>query len=443
MKSPLPKVLHPVAGVPMIQHIVREVKASGAQEVRVVTSTGETLVREVVEPLGAVCFKQDRQLGTADAVRSAQVETIDGVVVILNGDHPLIRTVDIEKFVNGFVASSAALAMITVEMNDPGNYGRVIRHQGQVRAVVEARDATHESRKIKEVNTGIYVTRAETLAQYLPRIQPHNAQNEYYLTDLVSLITEAGEKVEGLSAPLHVAQGVNTQKELALATRALFTRKLNELMENGVICIDPRHTYVEKEVTIGEGSVLFPNVYLRGSTQLGKSVVVESGAMLFSARIADGCRIKAGSYIDQAEVGVGCDVGPYAHLRPGTKLGAECKVGNFVEMKKVNFGDRSKASHLTYLGDATVGTDTNIGCGTITCNYAIDHKKYETQIGSNVFVGSDTQFVAPVKIGDGAIVGSGSTITKDVPAKALAVARGRQTNIENYNKGTAADEKKA
>ena len=432
MKSPLPKVLHPVAGRPMIQHVVETVKASGAHEVRVVLGHGEALVREAIEPLGAVCFRQQNQHGTADAVRAAEPENMNGVVIILNGDHPLIEVADLQKIVAEFTASSAHIGMVTVTLDDPGQYGRVIRNQGRVWGVVEAKDATHESRKIKEVNTGIYITRSEILQQYLPLIQPHNAQNEFYLTDLISLAVTDGRQVDAIPAALHVSQGVNDQRELSLTSRILFKRKIERLMSEGVVVMDPDQTYVELSVQVGEGAVLFPNVHLRGQTKLGAMVVVEPGCMIQNSEIGDGVNLKAGCYIDQAKVGAGSDVGPYAHLRPGTVIGKECKVGNFVEMKKVNFGDGSKASHLTYLGDATIGTDTNIGCGTITCNYAADRKKYETIIGNNVFVGSDTQFVAPVKIGDNAIIGSGSTITKDVPAHALAVARGKQIIKENY-----------
>ncbi len=433
MKSPLPKVLHPVAGVPMIQRIVEMVKASGAAEVRLVLGHGEAMVREVVEPLGAVCFRQHNQLGTADAVRAAQPDSLSGVVIILNGDHPLIEVGDIQKIINEFMASSAHIGIVTTILEDPGSYGRVVRNQGKIWAIVEAKDASHESRKIKEINTGIYVLRSEILTDMLPRIQPHNAQGEFYLTDIIALAVEDGSKVETISAPPHVAQGVNNQAELAHATKITFRRKAQAMMEAGVIVMDPDHTYVESSVEVGEGSVLFPNVFLRKATKLGKMVAVEPGCVITDSEIADGAVIKAGTYMDQAVVGPLTHVGPYANLRPGTVLGQECKIGNFVEMKKVKFGDRSKASHLTYIGDATVGTDTNIGCGTITCNYAVNHQKYQTTIGNNVFVGSDTQFIAPVKIGDHAVIGSGSTITKNVPAHALAVTRAPQVIRENYN----------
>lgn len=432
MKSPLPKVLHPVAGSPMVLRTVEAVLAAGATEVRVVVGFGEALVRQVVEPLGAVCFKQHNQWGTGDAVRAAEPDSLEGTVLILNGDHPLLEVSDIEKIVNEFEASHSDLAVVTCELDDPGAYGRVVRHHGRVMAIVEAKDASHETKKIKEINTGIYVTKADTLHEYLPKIQSHNAQKEYYLTDVVSLCIEGGDKVTTISGDPKVAFGVNSQAELAQATATVFRNKVDELMDKGVIVIDPQCTYVEESVEIGEGSVIYPGCYLKGKTKVGQFCVLEPNCFVDSCVLADSVHIKAGSYLEYSEIKSRSEVGPYAHLRPKTEIGEECKIGNFVEMKKVKFGDRSKASHLTYLGDAIVGKDVNVGCGTITCNYAVDHKKYVTKIGDGVFVGSDSQFVAPVEVGEGAVIASGSTITKNVPAGGLAIARGRQIVKENY-----------
>lgn len=432
MNSPLPKVVHPVAGRPMIERVVRAVKEAGAADVRVIVGFGETLVRQIVEPMGAHCFKQERQLGTADAVRAAQVDSLEGVVIIMNGDHPLIETADIVKFRTDFAATKADIAVVTCELKDPGQFGRIVRNQGTLRAIVEAKDASHEARKIREVNTGIYILKAESLIDLLPRIESQNAQGEFYLTDLIELAVEDGLKIEGLLSSPRVALGVNTQAELASATRLAFRRKARRLLESGVILMDPRTTYIEDNVAVAPAATIFPNVHVRGASRVGAFTCIESGCVIADSEIADNVHIKAGSYMDSAKVGANAQVGPYAHLRPGTEIGEECKVGNFVEMKKVKFGKGAKAGHLTYLGDAEIGENTNIGCGTITCNYATDHKKYVTKIGKDVFVGSDSQFVAPVEIGDGAIIGSGSTITKNVPAGALAVGRARQFTKENY-----------
>lgn len=441
MNTPLPKVVHPVAGRPMIERVLRAVKGAGAKEIRVVVGFGENLVRAIAEPMGAVCFKQERQLGTADAVRAAQPDSFDGDVVILNGDHPLMEAADIEKFRKEFRDSKADVAVVTCELEDPGSFGRIVRHGGALRAIVEMKDASHETRKIKEINTGIYVVKSRILNSLLPEISARNAQGEFYLTDLIQLAVDGGFAVEGLKADPRVALGVNTQLELAAATKMAFARKAERLMESGVMMLQPELTFVEDTVTVEPAAILYPNVFLRGKTTVGGFTVIEPGCVLTDAVIGANVHLKAGCYITEASLGAESDMGPYAQLRPGTVVAENCHIGNFVEMKKVKFGKGAKAGHLTYLGDAEVGENTNIGCGTITCNYAADKKKYVTKIGANVFVGSDTQFVAPVSIGDGAVIGSGSTITKDVPAGALAVTRAPLIIKENYKPRSPGDKK--
>lgn len=436
MKNSLPKVVHPVAGRPMIERVIQAVREAGADEVRVVVGYGEQLVRNIVEPMGVQCFRQEKQAGTADAVRSAQPGSLRGRILILNGDHPLMEAEDLKLVIKEVLALKSRLAVVTCELEDPGSFGRIIRHNGSVKAIVEAKDATHESRKIREINTGIYMAHADILNEFLPQIQSRNKAGEFYLTDIVGLTVEAGHRVDAIVTSSRLSFGVNTQEELAMATEHAFAKKVSELMESGVIVMDPKTTYVEETVEVGSGTTLFPNVFLRGKTKVGAMVVVEPGSFIVDSVIGEGVHIKAGSYIESSQIGARSEVGPYAHLRPDVSIGEECKVGNFVEMKKVKFGNGAKASHLTYLGDAEIGEGTNIGCGTITCNYAVDKKKYVTKIGKNAFIGSDTQFVAPITIGDEAIIGSGSTITKDVPAKALAVARGKQVIVENYKPAT-------
>lgn len=432
MKSPLPKVLHPVAGRPMIEKIISAAKQASCHEIRIVVGHGQNLVRQVIEPLGISCFVQSEPLGTAHAVRSAQVEQIEGDVVIMNGDHPLIRAQDIQSFVREFRDEKCDVAVVTAVVKNPGDLGRIVRHKGDLKAIVEAKDASAETLKITEINTGIYVVKSAVLQKFLPQIQNHNSKKEYYLTDLLSLAIDNKLKVRAIPTVQAVALGVNSQKELARATKEVFKRKISQLMDEGVIVIDPRTTFVEESVEVGSGCVLYPGCFLRGKTKIGLFSVIESNAFISDSNIGDSVQIKAGSYLEQVEVHHKCSVGPYARLRPGTIMMEESQVGNFVELKKVQFGKKSKAAHLTYLGDAEIGEQVNIGCGTITCNYAADRKKYKTKIGNKVFVGSDSQFVAPVEVGDEAIIGSGSTITKNVPPKALAVARGKQTNIENY-----------
>ncbi|HEY1080142.1 MAG TPA: DapH/DapD/GlmU-related protein, partial [Bdellovibrio sp.] len=267
---------------------------------------------------------------------------------------------------------------------------------------------------------------------YLPQIKNNNAKKEFYITDLISMCIQDKCKVQAIRSTPKVAVGVNNQAELAKATRLLFKRKAMRLMEEGVLMIDPRTVYVEESVEIGAGTVIYPNVFLRGKTKIGSFTVIESNCFVSDSQVGDSVQLRGGSYLEGAKLHNKVTAGPYARLRPETEIFEEAHVGNFVEMKKVKFGKKSKAGHLTYLGDAEVGEEVNIGCGTITCNYAADKKKYKTKIGNRVFVGSDTQFVAPIEVGDDAVIGSGSTITKNVPAKALAVARGKQFVKENY-----------
>lgn len=443
MKSPLPKVLHPVAGRPMVEKVIQASKLAGATELRVIVGHGQALVRSIVEPMGAKCFAQEEQLGTAHAVRCAKPEDIQGDVVIMNGDHPLIEGQDVIEFVRMFRDNKCDLAVVTAKVKAPGEFGRIVRHQGQLMAIVEAKDASAEALKIDEINTGIYIAKAEVLAEYLPKIQNNNSKKEFYITDLISLCIQDKLKVQALQSTPKVAVGVNTQLELAKATRLLFKRKAISLMENGVLMIDPKTAYIEDSVEIGAGTVIYPNTFIRGKTRIGSFTVIESNTFISDSDIGDSVQIRGGSYLEGAILHNKVSAGPYARLRPETEIFEEAHIGNFVELKKVKFGKKSKAGHLTYLGDAEIGEEVNIGCGTITCNYAADKKKYKTKIGNRVFVGSDTQFVAPIDVGDDAVIGSGSTITKNVPPRALAVARGKQFVKEDYAvKKTSVEEDK-
>lgn len=432
MKSPLPKVLHPVAGHPMISRIVGEVKKAGAKEIRAVLGFGENLVKQVIEPLGACSFHQKEQMGTADAVRAAQPESLEGTVLILNGDHPLIEADEIRALVSEFDESNYDLCVVTAVVPNPKGFGRIVRQNDTIKAIVEEKDASYDTKQICEINTGVYLIRSEVLNEYLPQIKSENAQGEFYLTDIISLGLKGGSSVGTLRASRKMAFGVNSQEELAKATGYIFRRKARQLMESGVMMVDPKVTYIEDDVEIGEGTVVYPGVLIKGPAQVGRFCVLEPNSVINRCELGDSVQVRAGCYLQEAVIKEKAQLGPYAHIRPGSEVGVDARIGNFVELKKVKFGDRAKASHLTYLGDAEIGEDTNIGCGTITCNYAVDRKKYKTIIGKNAFIGSDTQFIAPVEVGDGAVVASGSTITKNVPAGALAVARGKQIIKENY-----------
>lgn len=436
MASPLPKVLHPVAGRPMVLSVMEACQKAGVTDVRLIAGHGLNLVRAVVEPFGAQIYIQAQQLGTADAVKSAQPDTIEGDVIILNGDHPLIEAQDIAGFMKQFREEKLDLAVITVELKNPKEFGRVVRNHGSLVAIVEAKDASVDTLKIKEVNTGIYLAKAEVLSEFLPKINNNNSKKEFYLTDLISVSLENQLKVGAIKGNKKVAMGVNNQQELAHASRMVYRRKAKQLMEAGVLMIDPATVFIEESVQIAPGAVIYPNCFFRGKTKIGSFTSVEPGCYIVDSEIGESVQIKAYTYLEKSQIHNSASVGPFARLRPETEIGEEAHVGNFVEMKKTKFGKKSKAGHLTYLGDADIGQEVNIGCGTITCNYAVDKKKYKTKIGDRTFVGSDTQFIAPVTIGSDAVIGSGSTITKDVPDKALAVARGKQFIKEDYNKGS-------
>lgn len=432
MKSPLPKVLHPVAGRPMIERVIRSVQKAGARDLRLVVGHGQALVRTVVGSMGVQCFEQKEQLGTAHAVRAAQVETIEGDVLIMNGDHPLVEATDLQDFMRFFRDQKLDLALVTAVVKKPGDLGRVVRHRGDLKAIVEVKDASAETLKIREINTGIYIVKAEILKELLPKINNHNAKKEFYLTDLLSLALEEGYRVQAHIGKPRVAVGVNTQMDLARATKFIFARKIRELMESGVMVLDPSCTYVEDSVQIGSGSVLYPQSFLRGNTKIGSYCVIEPHVFISECDIGDSVQIRAGSYLEQSQVHSKCLVGPYARLRPQAELMEEVHVGNFVEVKKSRVGKRSKAAHLAYIGDADIGEDCNIGCGTIFVNYLPNKQKHRTKVGNRAFIGSDVQLVAPLEIGDDAVLGAGSVITKDVPARALAVTRSKQVIKEDY-----------
>lgn len=433
MASPLPKVLHPVAGQPMVLNVIKACQKSGIHDLRIVAGHGLNLVKAVTEPTGAHIYVQAQQLGTADAVRSADPESIQGSAIILNGDHPLIEADDISHFMKQFQSEKWDLAVVTTRLKNPKQFGRIVRHHGKLAAIVEAQDSSSDTLRINEINTGIYLVKADVLSEFLPMIKNNNTKNEFYLTDLISICLENQLKVGTIEGNKKVAMGVNNQQELAHASKLVYRRKAKQLMEAGVLMIDPTSVHIEESVQIAPGAVIYPQCFLRGRTKIGSFTAIEPGCYIVDSEIGESVSVKAYSYIEKCLIHHKASVGPFVRLRPETEIGEEAHVGNFVEMKKTKFGKKSKAGHLTYLGDAEIGEEVNIGCGTITCNYAVDRKKYKTKIGDRVFVGSDTQFIAPISIGNDAIIGSGSTLTKDVPARALAVARGKQFIKENYN----------
>ena len=382
--------------------------------------------------------RQERQLGTAHAVLAARpsLRGYRGPVMILSGDTPLLTTHTLASVVEARTAPGS-LAFATMDLENPEGYGRVVHAPGKGPAlIVEEKDATPEERQIREVNAGLYVADAEFLWSTLSRVDARNAQREFYLTDLVALAADGPGAVAVRVSPVE-AQGVNDLEDLSLATRAMTRRIAASLMKSGVTIEDPERFDADEGVQVAPDTVLEPGVRLRGATRVGPGCVVGQGSILIDTQVGAGVQILPYSHLEKARVGDGCRVGPFARLRPESVIATGAHVGNFVELKKTTLGKGSKANHLTYLGDATIGAGVNIGCGTVTCNYD-GEKKHPTRIGDGVFVGSDSILVAPISIGKGAYVAAGSTLTESVPSGALALGRARQVTKKGWARAKAA-----
>jgi len=436
MKSGLVKVLHPAAGRPMISWVVDAALAAGAAPTVLVVGHQAEEVRSVFSGAAGIrCAPQEEQLGTGHAVACAREELsgFSGTVLILCGDTPLLRGETLQGLAAFHRENGAALTVLTAVMDDPYGYGRVVRDtDGRVLRIVEQKDATPEERALCEINSGIYCMEADFLFANIDSLGSDNAQGEFYLTDLVSIAVQQGRVC--LARPTDdpdEIMGVNDRAQLAEASRILRRRINCELMSSGVSLLDPGHTYIDHGVRIGPDTVVYPNCSISGSSVIGSGCTIENGVSIAGCSIGDKCHIKAGSVLEDSELHSEVSVGPMAHLRPGTILSDHVKIGNFVETKKIVMGEGSKASHLTYLGDAEIGSNVNIGCGTITCNYD-GVKKHRTVIGDDVFIGSDVQLVAPVSVGRNSLVAAGTTVTIDVPPDSLALSRVPQVNKEGW-----------
>ena len=434
MKSALPKVLHPVAGKPMLHHVVDTARQLGAEQIHTVIGHGAEAVRASLPDNSVNWVMQTEQLGTGHAVAQALPHLPDNArVLVLYGDVPLTARNTLEAMVSDLDESN--LALLTVDMANPHGYGRIVRNAaGQVQAIVEQKDASAEQQEIKEVNTGILAVSAKHLKDWLPTLSNSNAQGEYYLTDIIAMARDKGLSIT-VSQPLNPfeVQGVNNRLQLAELERWYQRQQANRLMTEGATLADPARLDVRGEVTIGNDLWIDVNVVFEGKVTLGSNVSIGPGCVIKDATIADGATIKANSVIEGASVGANAEVGPFARLRPGTELAANTKVGNFVETKKAVIGEGSKINHLSYVGDTSMGRNVNVGAGTITCNYD-GVNKHRTVMGDGVFVGSNSSLVAPVILGQDATIGAGSTITRDVGDNELAVARGKQRNITGWER---------
>lgn len=434
MKSNTSKVMHLAHGKPIIARIINALNDLEVEEnILILGHKKEQILEYFKEPSYVV---QNEQLGTGHAVMQAipKLESYNGDVLIVNGDVPLLRTETLKKLYKIYQTEKADGIILTANFENPFSYGRVIIKDKKVTAIVEEKDATEKQKKIKEVNAGVYIFKAKDLIYALSKIDNKNEKAEYYLTDVIKILANIDKKIISYSLEDSIEiQGVNSKVELALTSKILRDRKNRELMENGVVLIDPATTYIDDEVIIGMDTVIHPNVTIQGNTEIGENTEILSNTRIIDSKIYSNVKIES-SLIEESIVESGVTIGPFAHLRPKSHLKEDVHIGNFVEVKKSTLEKGVKAGHLSYLGDAQIGEKTNIGAGTITCNY--DGKnKFKTVIGKNAFIGSDTMLVAPVIIGDEALIGAGSVITKDVPNNALGVGRAKQIIKEGWKKG--------
>ncbi|WLH12779.1 bifunctional UDP-N-acetylglucosamine diphosphorylase/glucosamine-1-phosphate N-acetyltransferase GlmU [Pseudomonas hefeiensis] len=433
MRSALPKVLHPVAGNSMLGHVIHSARQLDPQRIHVVIGHGADAVRERLAADDLNFVLQDKQLGTGHAVAQAVPFITADTVLILYGDVPLIEVDTLQRLLKHVVPQQ--LGLLTVELDDPTGYGRIVRNaDGQVTAIVEQKDANEAQRAITEGNTGILAVPAERLGDWMSRLSNNNAQGEYYLTDVIAMAVNDG-LVVATEQPLDAmeVQGANDRRQLAELERHYQLRAARRLMAQGVTLRDPARFDVRGEISVGRDVVIDINVILEGKVIIEDDVVIGPNCVIKDSTLRKGVVIKANSHLEGAVMGEGSDAGPFARLRPGTVLEARAHVGNFVELKNAHMGEGAKAGHLTYLGDAEIGARTNIGAGTITCNYD-GANKYRTTIGEDVFIGSNNSLVAPVTIGDGSNTAAGSTINQDVDKSQLAVARARQRNIDGWKR---------
>ncbi|WP_294703784.1 bifunctional UDP-N-acetylglucosamine diphosphorylase/glucosamine-1-phosphate N-acetyltransferase GlmU [uncultured Fusobacterium sp.] len=434
MKSEMPKVIHKVNGIPMVSKIINVLAGLNPEENILILGHKKD---EVLKVVGENCdyVLQTEQLGTGHAVIQAKekLQNYDGDVMILCGDTPLLKEETLKELYQFHKNNQADTTILTSIYENPFGYGRIVKENGLVKAIVEEKEANDEIKKIKEVNAGVYCFNSKELFKALEKINNNNEKGEYYLTDVIGIQVSENKKVQSFTLKDNMEiLGVNSKVELAQAGKVLRDRKNKELMEAGVIIIDPETTYVEENVKIGKDTVLYPGVYLQGNTIIGENCEIIGNTRIIDSVLGNNIRIES-SVIEESIIDEGVTMGPFAHLRPKSHLKEKVHIGNFVEVKKSTLEKGVKAGHLTYLGDAQVGENTNIGAGTITCNYD-GVNKFKTVIGKEVFIGSDTMLVAPVNIGEKALVGAGSVITKDVPNNSLAVSRSKQIIKTDWRK---------
>jgi len=433
MKSVLPKVMHRLAGRPMLEHVYNRSVELGTDDIHIVYGHGGEHLHEYCKDFNVEWVLQEEQLGTAHAVLQASPGLHDDrTVLVLYGDVPLIRSSTLRKLIDS--VDNDTIALLTVNLEDPTGYGRIIRQGNQVTAIVEHKDASEQQRQINEVNTGIIALQAGYLNKCLHRIENNNVQGEYYLTDIIAMAVSDGKKII-TSQPenAYEVEGVNDRKQLARLERIRQRELAETIMDDGISIADPSRIDIRGELEIGNDSFIDINCVFEGKVKIGSNVRIGAGCVIIDSTIADGCVIKPYTVMEETTMENGGEVGPFSRLRPGTQLRENSRVGNFVEMKNTSLGEGSKANHLSYLGDSEIGAKVNIGAGTITCNYD-GANKHKTIIRDGAFIGSDTQLVAPVTVGRDATIGAGSTITRDTEDGELTLSRTEQKTIRGWTR---------
>ena len=431
MGSDLPKILQPLAGKPLLSHVIGAARALGAADICVVYGHGGDQVRAAFHEPTLRWAMQADQLGTGHAVMQAAPETPDeNLVLVLYGDVPLLQAATLERLVD--VCSDGAAAVLTIDTDEPFGYGRIIREDGKVVRSVEQKDASAAEQAIREINTGVFCCPADKLKHCLKRLDNNNTQGEYYLTDVIAMVVADGMTVHGVKADSWVeTMGINDKKQLAEAERALQMRRAEELMNQGVGLADPARLDIRGSLVCGKDVYIDVNAIFEGDVTLGDNVRIESNNLIRDSKIGAGTVVHPNCHIESSTTGMNCEIGPFARMRPGAELADTVKIGNFVEIKKSTVASGSKVNHLTYIGDTDIGEKVNVGAGTITCNYD-GANKHRTIIGDGAFIGSGVELVAPVNIGAGATIGAGSTISKPAPPNELTLARSRQITIKKW-----------
>jgi bifunctional UDP-N-acetylglucosamine pyrophosphorylase/glucosamine-1-phosphate N-acetyltransferase len=439
MRSTMPKVLQKIAGLPMVSHVIASANSVASAKTIVVTGFGADQVEDALGGSVSCLVNQSQQLGTAHAVQSALSQIRDNSrVLILYGDVPLISPSTIEKMLE--TVSDKQMGLLTIELENPTGYGRIIRDtDNRIEAIIEQKDASSEQLTINEVNTGVMALTSQQLKHWLPQIDNNNAQGEYYLTDLIAIARRNGVNISGVKPQSSLeVEGVNNRTQLSQLERAHQQKMAEQLMDSGTSLADPNRFDQRGELSAGTDNFIDINCIFEGKVKLGSNVTIGPNCYIINSILGDGVEIKANTVIEDAVIGDGAVLGPFARIRPGTELAENTKVGNFVEIKKAKVGKGSKINHLSYVGDAELGEGVNVGAGTITCNYD-GANKFKTTIGNNSFVGSNSTLVAPVNISDNSFVGAGSTITKDTEENSLAISRAKQRNIEGWQRPTKKD----